>query len=205
MAKPPFEQDLVSMVSSLIHLRTIGEELRKKPFAIPRMEAALRESLGAFADLTSSFERTEETLQREAQPYLAQWLTAQGLQLGGEAVFEGTSALGVARVRGGLSVVRLCPNMIFGRRCVELILEDATFAVGALPGYTHFETLGQAQLSPVLNGVQGVRIPVTKDGYLGRHLSVPDALLDRHVVRITLPIKQTDIDSLVRSSHFRRI
>jgi hypothetical protein len=199
MAKPQFEQDLVSMVSSLVHLRTIGEELRKKPFAIPRMEAALRDSLSAFADLTSSFERTEETLQRDAQPYLEQWLAARGLQLGGEARVEGSSGLGIARVRGRLSVVRLSPKLIFGKRSVELILEDASFSVGALPGYAPFETLGEAQLSPVLNGIHGVRIPVTREGYRGRHVSVPDELLDRHVVRICLPIKQDDIASLARS------
>jgi hypothetical protein len=204
MAKPAFEQDLISMVSSLVHLRTIGEELRKKPFAIPRIEAALRDSLNAFNELSSSFERAEETLQQDAQPCLAQWLNARALQLGGEARFEGSNNAGVSRVRGRLSWVRIHPRQPSGTRCVELILEDASFSVDTMAGYAPFESFTQTQLSPVLG--HGHRVGVTKGDYRESSEKFNAVEIDRYVVRILLPIKQEDIAKLARGVwYFRQI
>jgi hypothetical protein len=205
MAKPVFEQDLISMVTSLVHLRTVGEELRKKPFAIPRMEAALRDSLTAFNDLSSSFVRAEETLQQDAQPCLAQWLYARALQLGGEARFEGSNNAGVSRVRGRLSWVRIHPRQPSGTRCVELILEDASFSVGTMTGYAPFESFTQTQLSPVL-GMHGHRAGVAKGDYRESSEKFNAAEIDRYVARILLPIKQEDIEKLARGVwYFRQI
>ncbi len=193
------------MVSSLVHLRTIGEELRKKTFVIPRMHAALHASLDAFNDLSSSFEHTEETLQQDAQACLAQWLAANSLQVGGEARFESNNNAGISRVRGRLSWVRIHPRQPAGTRWVELILEDASFSVGATTEYAPFESFTQAQLSAVL-GMHGRRLGIVKGDYRENSETQNAAEIDSYVVRILRPIKQADIAKLARGAgYFRQI
>jgi hypothetical protein len=207
MAKTTFEQDLISLVTSLIHLRFIGEELHKKPFAIPRMEAALHNSINAFQDLSVSFERVEETMQQDAQPYIAQWLAARRLQIGGGAAFEGRNGSNIARIRGRLSVAQLHPRMHAGKRYVELIPDDLSFSVDTNTQYELFETFTAQQLSAVLGNTTVRRLPVTKSETRFQFRTAPaDADIDRYVARVLLPIKQADIKALALGIwHFRQV
>lgn len=187
MSKAPFEQHLVSMVSSLIHLRSIGDELRKKPFVIPRMQSSMAGSARAFGALTESFEQTAAALQTDAHPYLAQWLSSLGLQIGSEIRFEGSGAHRSARVRGGLAEVRLHPRLIEAKRCVVLVLEGPSFAVDG-GAYLPFEAFTAEELSLVLTPRRCARVPVTDA-----------AGTERHVVTVSVPIRREDLDAMARS------
>ena len=192
MATPAYEQNLISMVSSLIHLRTIGEELGKKDFVIPRMQAVMQGSIRAFDELNDAFDRAEEALQQDAQPYLQQWLRAHGFSLGAELRFEG-SLYGrqVARVRGGLSAIRLHKKLVDAKRHVALTLEEPEFSSSTTGPFAAVETFERDDLAPV--GVGRVSMETVKEG--GR---------ERQVAQVLLPIKQTDLDALAKSlSYFR--
>lgn len=196
MAKTPvYEQNLISMVSSLIHLRTIGEELGKKPFVIPRMADVMKGSVGEFELLNAQFDRTEEALQVEARPYLEDWLSAVGMSVGGEVRFEGSNGRGVARMRGRLAGVRLYPRVLHGKRCVELLLEEAEFTPGSGSSFQAYEDFSQQALAPVLNG-----------GSRAYRIKEKDAAgVERFVVKVTLPIKVDDIKAMGSSPYYFRV
>lgn len=190
-----YEQNLISMVSSLIHLRSIGEELGKKPFVIPRIADVMKGSVAEFESLNAQFDRTEEALQVEARSYLEEWLSTVGMSLGGEVRFEGSNGRGVARMRGRLSGVRLYPRVLHGKRCVELLLEEAEFTRGSGSSFQAYEDFPQQALAPVLNG-----------GARAYRIKEKDAAgVERFVVKVTLPIKVDDIKAMGSSSYYFRV
>lgn len=188
MAKAPaFEQNLVSMVSSLIHLRTIGEELSRKPFGVPRLQAEMAASTKEFEALKAQFIRTEEALQREAMPYLTEWLQAQSLCVGGEirirANMHGASISGV---RGCLSNIRLHHGVFADKRCVELTLSSPEFSVGLTGPYAPYESFPRESLS-----IMGYRVRWDEAGFK------PGAIVKQLLV--ILPIKALDLAALAKS------
>lgn len=194
MAARAYEQNLISMVSSLIHLRTIGEELGRKHFVIPRMQAVMQGSIRAFDELTDAFDRAEEALQRDAQPYLQAWLRAQGFSMGAELRFEGgLYGSEVARVRGGLSAIRLHKNLVAAKRYVVLTLEEPGFSAGVTGAFQPREVFKDDQLKPVLAGDRAL-MEIVKEGGI-----------ERQVARIMLPIKKADLDELARSPRYFRV
>ncbi|WP_157649590.1 hypothetical protein [Burkholderia ubonensis] len=186
MAKPAYEQNLISMVSSLIHLRTIGEELGKKEFVIPRLQSMMQGSLQAFSALNDAFDRTEDALQQEAQPYLQQWLTGLGFSIGAELRFEGRWGSNVARVRGRLARVRLHKNLLDSKRCIVLVLEEPEFSSSGAGAFVPYDAFSSGQLPPVLSG--------------GRRVSI-----ERQDVHVLLPIKKADIDEMAHGLYYFRV
>ncbi|WP_157657809.1 hypothetical protein [Burkholderia ubonensis] len=182
------------MVSSLIHLRTIGEELGRKDFVIPRMQAVMQDSIRAFDELTDAFDRAEEALQRDGQPYLLEWMRARSFSMGAELRFEGSSfGRQVARVRGGLSAIRLHKKLVDAKRYVVLTLEEPGFCASATGAFEPLAAFKADQLTPVLAGDRAL-IEMVKEG--GR---------ERQVARVLLPIKKADFDELARSPRYFRV
>lgn len=194
MAKAPYEQQLVSMVTSLIHLRAIGEELRKKAFVSARMRSTMPNTVLAFEGLTGAFSETEAALQRDAQPFIQEWLIARGYHEGGECRFE-ASHEHAARVRGRFVGARLWPRLVDAKRCVCLVLEDADYALAG-GGYAQFDSFKEIELPRLAAVVNG--------GHCQRAL-VKDAAGQRHVAHVVVPIWRDDYDALVRSKfHYLR-
>ncbi|KVP39679.1 hypothetical protein [Burkholderia ubonensis] len=189
-----YEQDLISMVSSLIHLRTIGEELGKKDFVIPRMQAAMQGAIQAFSVLNDTFDRTEEALQQDAQPYLQAWLDGLSFSVGAELRFEGCWGSSVARVRGRLAGVRLHKKLLDSKRCILLILEEPGFSSSATGAFAPHGSFTKDQLSPVLNGQRRASLETVKEGGVARQ-----------VVHVLLPIKKADIASWASGSYYFRV
>lgn len=183
-----FEQTLVSMVSSLVHLRTIGEELSKKPFVIPRLAAIMAGSSVEFESLTTQFDRTEEALQVEAKPYLDAWLAAMRISVDSELRLEGGNSDKQARVRGRLSEARLHCRIIGGRRCIELRLDDIEFSDSVSGPFRPKTSFKDADLAPVIGW--------------GRAQLWPERDGKPAYVLVVLPIKLADVDELSKGPHY---
>jgi hypothetical protein len=188
MSKAPFEQQLVSMVTSLIHLRAIGEELRKKAFVSDRMRSSMPTTVRAFDGLTGAFGDTEAALQHDAQPYIQKWLSALGFLEGGECRFE-VSQGHTARVRGRFLSARLWPRLIDAKRCICLVLEDPDYALDG-GGYAQFDSF---------NAAEQVGLELVTDGSRCERAVVNDAAGRRHVAHVVVPIWRDDYDALARA------
>lgn len=189
MPKAPYEQQLVSMVTTLIHLRSIGEELRKKSFVSARMRSAMPATVCAFDGLTAAFSETEAALQRDAQADLQTWLSAFGFHEGGEFRFE-VSRGHTARVRGQLAAARLWPRLVDAKRCICLVLDYPEYSLAGGP-YAQFDFYDESErkaLEVVTEGCRCERVPVN------------DAAGARHVAHVLLPIWRDDYDTLARST-----
>ena len=189
MAKSPsFEQNLVSMVSSLIHLRTIGEELGRKPFGVPRLQSEMVGSTAEFEALKAQFLRTEDALQKEAMPYLVEWLNARGLCIGGEIRLRSNMhGASISGVRGCLSGIRLHHGVFADKRSVELTVSSPEFSVGFTAGpYLPYEFFPRESLS-----IMGYRVRWDESGFK------PGAIVKQLIV--ILPIKALDLAALAKS------
>ena len=98
-------------------------------------------------------------------------------------------------MRGRLSGVRLYPRVLHGKRCVELLLEEAEFTRGSGSSFQAYEDFPQQALAPVLNG-----------GARAYRIKEKDAAgLERFVVKVTLPIKVDDIKVMGSSAYYFRV
>lgn len=188
MPKAPYEQQLVSMVTSLIHLRAIGEELRKKAFVSDRMQSSMLTTVQAFDSLTGAFGATEAALQHDAQPYVQKWLSALGFHEGGECRFEVSHGHAV-RVRGRFVSARLWPRLVDAKRCICLVLEDPDYALDG-GGYAPFDSF---------NAAEQVGLELVTNGSRCQRELVEDAAGRRHVAHVVVPIWRDDYDALARS------
>lgn len=189
MPKAPYEQQLVSMVTTLIHLRSIGEELRKKSFVSARMRSSMPATVCAFDGLTEAFSETEAALQRDAQADLQKWLSALGYHVGGEFRFE-RSRGHTARVRGHLVAARLWPRLVDAKRCICLVLADPEYSLEGGP-YVQFDSHNESERKA---------LEVVTDGYRCERVAVNDAAGEHHVAHVLLPIWRDDYDALARST-----
>ncbi len=185
MSVVAFERDLVSIVTSLIHLRSIEEALKKKDFITARMTSVMVNTAAEFQQLQEQFVRTEAALQDEAGPFLQQWLAAQRLSLGGEFRLEGSSSTTApAWLRGRLESIRLHPRQHGGGRFVELEVSEVGYAVDSSGPFKPYEAWAPAALESVGgNGWHVVR------------LQAPAC------VRVVLPIKGADLRELATSPY----
>lgn len=189
------ESTLISMVSSLIHLRHIGEELGKKPFVGERMRPVMGNAAQAFDALQASFDAAEEALQKDAQPYIEAWLADKAFHIGGEVRFEGSRPQ-VAQIRGRLAGARLDSRLMYpAQRSIALLLEDSEYALGGGSAHRGFKPLTEYSnddLGPVLSRVRGVTS--------GKPLKVDP------VIQVILPIKQSDYDGMASATYyFKRV
>ncbi len=185
MTAVAFERDLVSIVTSLIHLRSIVEALKKKDFVTARMTSVMVSTAAEFQQLQAQFVRTEAALQDEAGPFLQQWLAAQGLSLGGELRLEGSmTTAATAWLRGRLDSIRLHPRQHGGGRFVELDVSEVGYAVASSGPFRPYESCALASIEPVVGkGWHVVRLPAP------------------NCVRVVLPIKGADIRELATSAY----
>jgi hypothetical protein len=190
------ESTLISMVTSLIHLRHIGEELGKKPFVGERMRPLMGNAAQAFDALQASFDAAEEALQKDAQPFIEAWLADKAFHIGSEVRFEGSHPQ-VAQIRGRLAGARLDSRLMYpAQRSIMLLLEDSEYAIGSGTSHRGFKPLNEYtadELGPVLSRVRGVTS--------GTPLAVDPT------IRVILPIKQSDYDEMTTSrlAHFKRV
>ncbi len=180
-----FERDLVSIVTSLIHLRSIEEALKKKEFVTARMTSVMVSTAAEFQRLQAQFVQTEAALQEEAGPFLQQWLAAQRLSLGGEFRLQGvSSATSAAWLRGRLDSIRLHPRQHGGGRFVELEVNEVGYAVDSAGPFRPYEACTPVSLEPVVG-----------KGWHVVRLTTPDC------VRVVLPIKGVDIRELATKTY----